>query len=80
MPKTSLGMEFQITKEYLGFATHLVYLAPLYEEALSADTYSQGQGSTVAKVIDGSLQGYKHTAMAGVSNIGSDRNWTRFAF
>ncbi len=26
MPKTPLAMEFQITKEYLGFATHLVYL------------------------------------------------------
>ncbi len=76
MPKTSLGMEFQITKEYLGFATHLVYLGSLYEETLSSDTYSRGAGSTVAKVIDGSLYGYKHTCMAGVSNIGSDRNWT----
>ena len=26
MPKTPLMMEFQITKEYLGFATHLAYL------------------------------------------------------
>ena len=26
MPKTPLMMEFQITQEYLGFATHLVYL------------------------------------------------------
>ena len=34
MPKTPLMMEFQITKEYLGFATHLAYLAPLFEEAL----------------------------------------------
>ncbi len=34
MPKTPLMMEVQITKEYLGFATHLVYLAPLYEEVL----------------------------------------------
>ena len=34
MPKTPLMMEFQITKEYLGFATHLAYLGPLFEEAL----------------------------------------------
>ena len=27
-------MELQITQEYLGFATHLVYLAPLFEEVL----------------------------------------------
>ena len=76
MPKTSLMMEFQITKEYLGFATHLVYLAPLYEETLSSDTYSKGPGSTVAKVIDGSLHKYMYSGMAGVSNIGSDRNWS----
>jgi alpha-glucuronidase len=46
MPKTPLMLEFQITKEYLGFATHLVYLGPLWEEVLQADT--RGPGSTVA--------------------------------
>ena len=53
MPRTPLMMELQITKEYLGFATHLVYLAPLFEEVLRADTYARGEGSTVAKVVDG---------------------------
>ena len=76
MPKTPLMMEFQITKEYLGFATHLAYLGPLFEETLDADTYVKGKGSTVAKVLDGSLHGYRRTGMAGVSNIGTDRNWT----
>src|SRR5690606_2306785 len=46
MPKTPLMLEVQITKEYLGFATHLAYLAPLYEEVLEADTYIRGKGST----------------------------------
>jgi alpha-glucuronidase len=76
MPRTPLAMEFQITKEYLGFATHLAYLAPLYEETLRADTYRNGKGSTVARVIDGTLHGYRHTGMAGVANVGTDRNWT----
>ena len=80
MPKTPLMMEFQITKEYLGFATHLVYLSPMWEETLQADTYRKGKGSTVAKVIDGSLHGYKHTGVAGVANIGADRNWTGSQF
>jgi alpha-glucuronidase len=80
MPKTSLGMEFQITKEYLGFATHLVYLGPLYEETLKSDTYAHGAGSTVAKVVDGALDGRRQTLMAGVSNIGSDRNWSGSQF
>ena len=80
MPKTPLMMEFQITKEYLGQDTHLVFLASLFEEVLRADTWAKGKGSTVAKVIDGSLHGYKRTGIAGVSNIGSDRNWTGSQF
>jgi len=76
MPATPLMMEFQITKEYLGFATHLVYLGPLYEEALQADTHARGKGSTVARVIDGSLDGHVLSGMAGVANIGADRNWS----
>ena len=31
MPKTPLVMEFQITQEYLGFATHWVYLANMFK-------------------------------------------------
>src|SRR6202044_1188425 len=80
MPKTPLMLEVQITKEYLGFSTHLVYLGPLYEETLRFDTHAKGAGSTVAKVIDGSLQGYSLTGMAGVSNVGADRNWTGSQF
>ncbi|GAB3512695.1 alpha-glucuronidase family glycosyl hydrolase [Pseudoxanthomonas daejeonensis] len=76
MPETPLMMEFQITKEYLGFATHLAYLAPMYEEALRADTHASGPGSTVARVVDGSLDGHALTGMAGVANIGVDRNWS----
>lgn len=76
MPKTPLMMEFQITKEYLGQGTHLVGLSTMYEEVLRSDTFVKGEGSTVAKVIDGTLQGNSLTGMAGVSNIGTARNWT----
>jgi alpha-glucuronidase len=76
MPRTPLMMEFQVTKEYLGQDSHLVYLGPLFEEVLRADTYVSGAGSTVARVVDGSLHGYARTGMAGVANIGDDRNWT----
>lgn len=80
MPKTPLMMEFQITQEYLGFSTHLVYLPKLFQEVLEADTYSKGKGSTVAKVIDGSLYNHKITGIAGVANIGNDINWTGHPF
>ncbi|APV48665.1 alpha-glucuronidase [Betaproteobacteria bacterium GR16-43] len=76
MPKTPLLIEFQITKEYLGFATHIAYLGDMYEEVLEADTYRKGPGSTVAKVIDGRLHGNALTGMSGVANIGSSRTWS----
>ncbi|MBW8846705.1 MAG: alpha-glucuronidase [Burkholderiales bacterium] len=63
MPKTPLALELQITKEYLGFSTHLAYLGPLFEEVLQADT---GRAGTVARSV---------RAIAGVANIGTDRNW-----
>ncbi len=80
MRNTSQMMEFQITQEYLGFSTHLVYLPSLYKEVLESDTYAEGIGSTVGRVIDGSLQGQPLTGMAGVANIGDAMNWTGHPF
>jgi len=76
MPATPLMMEFQLTQEYLGFAAHLVYLAPLFKECLDADTYGkgnhgEGKGTTVAGML---------TGIAGVANIGNDRDWCGHPF
>lgn len=71
MPHTPLILEVQITKEYLGFATHLAYLAPMWQETLGSDTYAHGPGSTVRNIIVG---------IAGVANIGADRNWCGSVF
>jgi alpha-glucuronidase len=75
MPKTPLMLELQPTQEYLGHSTHLVYLAPMWKEYLQFDTYAKGQGSTLASIIDGTLEHKQMTGMAGVANIGDDRNW-----
>lgn len=80
MPKTPLMMEFQITMEYLGQGTSLTYLAPLYKECLDSDTYADGKGSYVSKVVDGSLDHHSISGMAGVANTGTDRNWTGHLF
>jgi len=74
MPKTPLMLEFQITKEYLGFATHLVYLGTLYQETLQSDT-RRGKRATVARVVEGAVDGHALSGIAGVANIGADRNW-----
>ncbi len=75
MPKTPLALEVEITKEYLGEDTHLVYLGPMWQEVLQADTAAKGAGSLVARVVDGSLTGASISAMAGVAGIGADTNW-----
>lgn len=80
MPQSQLMMEFQITQEYLGFATNLVYLGTLFSETLQADTYANGPNSTVAKIIDGALNQQQITAMAGVANTGTATNWTGHPF
>jgi alpha-glucuronidase len=75
MPHTPLMMELQVTKEYLGQNTEVAYLGTMWQEVLDADTYARGPGSTVAKVVDGQLFHDSLTGMAGVANVGTDRNW-----
>ncbi|MDD3789061.1 MAG: alpha-glucuronidase family glycosyl hydrolase [Petrimonas sp.] len=80
MKQTPIMPEFQITQEYLGFSNHLVFLSPMWKECLDSDTYCAGKGSTVAKTTDGRIFDQKITAIAGVSNIGEDINWTGHHF
>jgi len=88
MPKTPLMLELQITQEYLGHSTHLVYLAPMWKEYLEFDTYAKGgfdkltagKGSTLASVVDGTVDNYQMTGIAGVANTGNDRNWCGHIF
>lgn len=67
MPATPLMLELQVTREYLGFATHLVYLGPLFEEVLTTDLGGPPEGGPY---VSQTLAGF-----AGVANTGTDRNW-----
>ncbi len=75
MARTPLLLELQITQEYLGHSTHLVYLAPMWKEYLQFDLFSKGPGSTLASIVDGSSRTTDMTGIAGVANTGDDRNW-----
>ena len=75
-PRTPQALELQITQEYLGGDVHMAFLAPMWKEVLDFDTFARGEGSSVAKVIDGSVFGHQLSAIAGVSNVGNERNWT----
>ena len=78
MPRTQMMAELQITQEYLGFSNHFVFLASMWREFLDSDTYARGRGSTVSRVIDGTLFRQRLTGVAGVANTGTDRNWTGY--
>lgn len=67
MPHARLALEAQITREYLGQSTGVAFLGPMWTEVLNADTCSPRCGTPVSATV---------VAMAGVSNVGSDRNWT----
>ncbi len=80
MPKTQLMMEFQLTQEYLGFATHLVYLPLLQKEVLDANTFTGGKPNPVKQVLTTKVSDSTVSGMAGVANIGSDLNWCGHPF
>lgn len=80
LARTATLLELQLTQEYLGQETHLVYLAPYFREVLASDTHARGAGSTVATAIDGSLHGGELTGIAAVSNVGDERNWCGHPF
>jgi alpha-glucuronidase len=74
--RTNQMLELQITQEYTGQQRHLCYLVPQWKEVLDFDTHARGEGTTVARIVDGSAFGRATGGIAGVSNIGDDPNWT----
>lgn len=76
LKKTNILLELQITQEYTGQQKHLCFLAPLWKEVLDFDTYKDGIGTTVSNILSEYKSDGCHFGMTGVSNIGSDSNWT----
>src|SRR5690554_3884911 len=76
LERTNQILELQITQEYTGQQRHLCYLVPMWKEVLDFDTYARGEGSTVARIAAGAVVPMAFSGIAGVSNVGSDPNWT----
>ncbi|MGG3454688.1 alpha-glucuronidase family glycosyl hydrolase [Paenibacillus rhizolycopersici] len=76
MPLTNQMIEFQVTQEYTGQQHHVCYLVPQWKEVLDFDSHLKGEGSTVKRIVDGTLHASRYSGFAAVSNIGSDANWT----
>jgi len=80
MPHTQMAVEFPVTKEYTGQGADLSYTGFMYEEIYQSDTYAYGKGSTVARIVEGVYGHPKLTGVAGIANVGNDRNWTGSIF
>lgn len=76
LPHTNQAIELQITQEYTGQRIKMCYLPIIWQEILDSDTYANGAGTTVGKIIDGTAYGNTLTAMVGVANIGDAVNMT----
>ncbi|HWF06889.1 MAG TPA: hypothetical protein VG297_00420, partial [Bryobacteraceae bacterium] len=61
LSKTNETVELQITQEYMGQARHLVYLVPMWKEALDFP-----MPRPVSQLVKG---------FVGVANVGLDDNW-----
>ena len=80
MPHTQMAVEFPVTKEYTGQGADLSYTGFMYEEIYRSDTYAYGKGSTVARIVEGVYNHPRLTGVAGIANVGNDRNWTGSIF
>ncbi|OPX45599.1 xylan alpha-(1-_2)-glucuronosidase [Ruminiclostridium hungatei] len=76
LKKTNQLLELQITQEYTGQQRHLCYLVPMWKEILDFDTYGNGKGTTVKKIISRDTFKNNYGGFAAVTNIGDDANWT----
>lgn len=76
LTKTNQILELQITQEYTGQQKHVCFLVPQWKEVLDFETWSNGPGSTVKRLICGKVYPQKHCGFAAVSNIGDNANWT----
>jgi alpha-glucuronidase len=75
LEKTNQAVELQITQEYFGQGRHLVFLIPMWKEALDFDMHARGSGTPVKALVAGKV--FKNTTggFVGVSNVGLDLNW-----
>ncbi|KXG49806.1 Glycoside hydrolase, superfamily [Penicillium griseofulvum] len=73
--KTSMAIELQVTQEYLGQQSHLVYVAPLWKTILDADLRVDNQPSLVRDIVAGKRFNRKLGGSAAVVNVGTNTTW-----
>lgn len=76
LKKTNMILEVEIAQEYTGQQIDLCYLIPMWREILDFDTHAEGEGTTVQKIVNGTVYRQNLCGMAAVINTGDDYNWT----
>ncbi|KAH8817389.1 glycoside hydrolase superfamily [Xylogone sp. PMI_703] len=75
IPKTNLAIELQVTQEYLGQQTHVVYLPPLWKTVLDFDLRVDNKPSQVKDIVSGQRFKRPLGGYAGVVNVGTNTTW-----
>lgn len=75
LSKTNQSIELQITQEYMGQARHLVFLVPMWKDALDFDLQARGIGTPVKALASGKVFNRPTGGFIGVANVGLDESW-----
>ena len=73
---TNVAIELQITQEYMGQSRHLVFLVPMWKEALDFDLHATSEATPVKAVVSGRVFHRSAAGYVGVANVGLDANWS----
>ncbi|KAJ5223536.1 hypothetical protein N7468_008078 [Penicillium chermesinum] len=72
---TSTAIELEVTQEYLGQQSHVVYLPPLWKTVLDFDLRIDHQPSVVSDIISGDRFNRPLGGYAAVVNVGTNMTW-----
>ncbi|ORY58892.1 glycoside hydrolase superfamily [Pseudomassariella vexata] len=72
---TNTAIELQVTQEYLGQQSHLVYLPPLWKTILDYDLRIDGEPSVMRDILSGGRLNRSLSGYAAVVNVGTNTTW-----
>lgn len=75
LTNTNTAIELEVSQEYLGQQSHLVYLPPLWKTVLDFDLRVNGKQSVVSDIISGKRFDRPLGGWAAVVNVGTNTTW-----
>ncbi|KAJ5933791.1 hypothetical protein N7454_006120 [Penicillium verhagenii] len=73
--KTNIAIELEVTQEYLGQQSHIVYLPPLWKTVLDFDLRVDHKPSLVRDIVTGKRFNRTLGGSAAVVNVGTNSTW-----